>query len=644
MIKNRGIAFKLILFICLSGIIILGVIFSYNYSVTRKMMLDSLEENARNLTLCTVHKIESILIPIEKVPESLGHFLERSEYSRANLMEQLKATVENNPEIYGGAVAFEPHAFEKDSLYFAPYYYKDGEEVKLTFLGGEKYRYFYWDWYQIPSMLDRPIWSEPYYDEGGGEIVMSTYSVPFYRWDSGQRELMGIVTADISLSWLQAIVDSIKIYQSGYGFLISRNGTIVTHPQANNIMNESIFSIAETLGDSALREIGREMIGGKTGFVPVSSLTGGVKSWLYFAPLKSSGWSLGALFPEDELMADAARLSRNLIFLALIGLTLLAATVAVISTGITKPLRTLAKAADRIGGGELEFALPPITCRDEVGRLSESFSSMIHSLKEYIEKLTITTAEKERIESELKIAHNIQMSIVPRLFPPFPDKKEFDLYAVLKPAREVGGDYYDFFFLDDDHLCFTIGDVSGKGVPASLYMAVTRTLLRAKAAAGLSPSQVMSRINQDLSLDNETAMFVTIFLAVIDIRNGSVQFCNGGHDPPIILNQTGEVKHLGEPDGLLVGIMPDYEYNSHEYTLKEGETVFLFTDGVTEAMDPSDELYTIERLEEYLKGIRQPEPKELIGDMLKELESYAAGREQSDDITMLALKYNGNSR
>ncbi len=640
--RSRGVAFKLILLICLSGTVIFAIVFGYNYSVTRKIVLANVEENARNLAFGTVNRTESVITPIEKVPESLARFLECGECDGEAMLMQLKAAIEENPEIFGGTVAFEPFAFNKDSLYFAPYYYWEGDKVKLTYLGGEKYRYFYWDWYQIPATLYKPLWSEPYFDEGGGEIVMSTYSVPFYRRESGERKFSGIVTADISLTWLQAIVDSIKIYQSGYGFLISRNGTIVTHPSHDYIMNETIFSLAETAGDSALREIGRRMIKGEQGFVQVTSLFTGEPSWLCFVPLRSSGWSLGVLIPEEELMADVTKLSRRLLLIALAGMALLLIAVAVISTDITKPLRTLAKAAERVGEGDLEIAIPTVKTRDEVGRLSESFSQMVTSLQDYIQKLTETTAAKERIESELKIAHDIQLSIVPRMFPPFPDRKEFEIFAVLKPAREVGGDYYDFFFLDDDHLCFTIGDVSGKGVPASLYMAVTRTLIRAKAAAGLSPAQVMDRVNQDLAMDNLTSMFVTIFLGIFDVREGIVRFCNGGHDPPILIDSAGEIKAMGEPDGLLVGVISDTDYHTHEYRMEIGETVFLFTDGITEAMDPREELYTRERLEDYLKRFKSPVPEKLIREMLEELERYAAGHEQSDDITMLALKYLGD--
>ncbi|MBL7192155.1 SpoIIE family protein phosphatase [bacterium] len=642
MLKNSGIAAKLIFFICLSGALILTALLMYNYFVTRNIVMKDLRRNAKNLACSTVNKIEAVLNPIEKVPESLAHFLEFSEYDRKELLDYLKAVVSNNPEIYGAAIAFEPHAFIEDSLYFSPYYCKDADSVKLTYLGGESYQYFYWDWYQVPKKLQKPIWSEPYYDEGGGEIVMSTYSVPFYHWVNGERKFYGIVTADISIDWLQDLVRSIHIYKSGYGFLISHNGTFLTYPPDENlIMNETIFTLAESINDKDLREIGNSMLKGDSGFVQTSALTKGQGSWLYYAPLPSSGWSLGVLFPEKELMADIYRLSAILIILGIAGLVLLSITVALISTGITKPLRALVKAASTAAEGDLDFALPPARCRDEAGKLSDAFNYMISSLKDYIQKLTETTAAKERIESELNVAHNIQMSIIPRMFPPFPEREEFDLHAVLKPARQVGGDYYDFFFLDDDHLCFTIGDVSGKGVPASLYMAITRTLIRAKSGHGLSPALMMTRVNQDLCVDNDSSMFVTIFLGILDARTGGLEFCNGGHDLPFIISAEGKIGALGESDGLIVGIIPDYEYNNRNITLKAGDAIFLFTDGVTEAMNAEEDMFSRERLEEVLGEIKSDNPADYSQMVLKAVEKFAGDNPQSDDITLLTLVYYG---
>jgi len=641
MLKNKGIAFKLSFLILMSSTLIFMFIFWYNYRFSHQVIVKYIEENARNLAQSTVNRLDTVPRTVEKVPKNLAYSLEAANYTGGELMDVLRSLIENNTEIYGGAIAFEPYAYDRNALCFAPYFYKCKGEVEFTYLGGESCKYFYMDWYQIPKELNHPVWIEPYYGEGGGNILMSTYSVPFYRTILGERKLMGVVTADISLSWLQANVASIKIAQTGYGFLISKNGTFVTHPDAGLIMNETIFSVAEARRDSRLREVGREMISGKSGFVPFKSLHTGKKCWMVYAPLSSSGWSLAVLFPQDELMADVARLNRTVIYLGLIGFLFLLVVIVLIARSITRPLSALANATENIAAGNMDIELPPIKSLDEVGKLTHSFGDMKSSLKQYIEELTETTAAKERIESELKIAHDIQMGMLPKIFPAFPNRKEFDIYATIVPARDVGGDLYDFFFLDEDHLCFTVGDVSGKGVPASLFMAITQTLVKTKATKGLTSATVLNRVNEDLSLDNPSLMFVTLFLGILNIRTGELEYSNGGHNPPYIIRDNGELETVETTNGMALGVVEDFHYQSKKVVLRKGDTLFLYSDGVTEAMNEKDELFTEERLEKELKLQRDKPIQELINGIMDKLRAFSKGAPQSDDITMMRLKFYG---
>ena len=394
--KNRGLALKLSLLILSSITIIFLFLFSYNYFFSRRIIVNNVEMNAKNLAAATVNQIDTVLHSLEKVPENLAYFLEVSFYDHGEILDLIRSVIENNSEIYGATIAFEPYTLDKETSSFAPYFYKRNGEIKFTYI---PYEYFYWDWYQIPKELEHPAWTEPYYDEGAGEIVMATYSVPFYKTVMGERKFMGVVTADISLSWLQEIVTSIKIAQTGYGFLITKNGTFVTHPDSDFVMNETIFSVAEARGDTRMRQLGREMIRGQSGFVPFESLITGKKCWMVYAPLSASGWSLGVLFPQDELMADISSLNRTVLFISLIGFLLILGVIVLIAGSITRPLRALSKATEDIGSGNLDVEIPSIKSRDEVGKLAVSFNYMKSSLKKYIKELTETTAAKERIES-----------------------------------------------------------------------------------------------------------------------------------------------------------------------------------------------------------------------------------------------------
>lgn len=254
MLKNKGIASKLIVLILSSTAVIFISIFIYSYVFSRQIIIEKVEENAHNFLQATVNQIGIRSSSIEKVPKDLSCFLENSPYTKDALIKLIGALLKNNPEIYGIGIAFEPYLFDKNQLCFAPYFCRKEGEIKFSFV---QYKYFYHDWYQIPKELNRPIWSNPYYGKAGGKI-MSTYSVPFYKTVSGTRKLMGIVAVDISLFNLQKMVDSIKIAQSGYAFLLSRNGTFVTHPDKDLIMNQSIFDVAEARRDTRLRQIGRQ--------------------------------------------------------------------------------------------------------------------------------------------------------------------------------------------------------------------------------------------------------------------------------------------------------------------------------------------------------------------------------------------------
>ena len=640
---KRGLTAKLSTAILSSCLLIFLVIFLYNYQVSRTMIVGEIEKNAKNLALVTVNKIETVLRSVEKVPGNLAFFLENSSQSKDELNLHLRSIVENNPEIYGATIAFEPHAFDTKKMYFAPYFYRHEGIIKFTYLGDDSYRYFYWDWYQIPKELGKPVWSEPYFDEGGGGILMSTYSVPFYKTVDGKRIFQGVVTADISLKWLQKIVSSIKIAESGYAFLLSRNGTFVTHPIKQLIMNSTIFSLAEAREDSFIRQIGREMIQGKSGFVPFESVYTLKKCWMVYEPLESTGWSLGVLFPQKELMADVTRLSRIVFVLGVIGFFVLLIVIIGISRSITRPLRVLAQVTKDIGKGHLDFTLPEKRTKDEIGALSESFQYMRDSLKQYIQDLTETTKAKERMESELRVAHDIQMSILPKDFPAFPERTEFDLYAVLEPAREVGGDLYDFFLIDDRYLFFVVGDVSGKGVPAALLMTETKMLIKALAHELKSPEKILTRVNREIAGSNDACMFVTVFCAMLDTETGELDYTNAGHNPPVLISGGDQVSFLPEARNTVLGVMDNIEYERETLQMREGDTIFVYTDGVTEAFSEKEELFSDERLQKDLEKLAKYSLQEMISTMMEDVHMFSAGIDQSDDITMLAVRYLGRT-
>ena len=642
--RNRGITFKLIFFILTSCIIIFVGIFSYNYEISREIIIEKIEESARNLTLGTVSKIEAVLRPAEKAPAQIAHLLERLSHDRQRLESMIRLTVEQNPEIYGSTVAFEPHAFDENSLYFAPYFHRVEDEIKYVDLGTDEYNYPGKDWYSLPKKLGRPVWIEPYYDEGGGDILMTTYSVPFYADKNGKRTFAGIVTADVSLSWLQKMIASIKIEKTGYAFLVSKSGKLITHPDKALAMKGTVSDAAGAQDNTELRKIAQHMTEGKFGFCSVENTLTGKMNWITYAPVPSTQWSLAILFPQDEVMSDITNLNRAVFILGFLGIIFLFAVIVLISGSITKPLRVLATKTRAIGSGNLDFDLPPAKTKDEVGSLTNALIYMKNALKKYIRELTETTAAKEKIESELKIARDIQMGILPKTFPPFPDRPEFDIYALLKPAKEVGGDLYDFYFVDDERLCFVIGDVSGKGVPAALFMAVTKTLIKTVAKVIKEPALTLSQVNKELVRDNTSWMFVTVFYGILNTRTGEVCYSSAGHNPPLLIKKGKEPEFIKCDTGIVLGAFEDACYKEHKLVLAPGDTFYLYTDGVTEAMNKENALFSEERLKNDLSGSMAVPIKELAEGTVEEVEAFSRGVPQSDDITILVLRYFGRDK
>ncbi len=638
MLENRSLAFKLVIAILGStGLIFLAVL-GYNYHHSKEVLLQEMEKDAQTLSRQMVYRIESQLRSIEQVPLTIALMLENRAFTDEEVKGFIRSAIEKNPDIFGMAVAFEPYAFNPADLYYSPYGFRQGNSISLSHLGTPAYHYFNYDWYQIPKELDEAAWSEPYFDEGGGGIVMATFSAPFYRTVNGQKIFQGVVTADMSLSRLQDAISSVKLFETGYAFLISRTGLFVTHRNKPAIMRESIFSVAEERGDPALRAIGRRMIHGEEGLVPIKDFLDRGDSWMYFSPLPSAGASVGVVVPENELFGTLRDMTVGMLALSMTGLLALLGAIVLISGRFTRPIKVLSLKALELARGNLDVDLPQVKSHDEVGTLNESFRKMRAALKEYIADLAATTRAKERIESELKIARAIQMSFLPKRFPPFPDEARFDIYAALEPAREVGGDLYDFFLIGKEKLFFTIGDVSGKGVPAALFMAVSKTLIKGTCEQGISPSEVLQRVNHELCQENEANMFVSVFAGMLDFTTGELTYSNGGHNPPLIIRRDGSVHWLDVGKSVVLGVFESSTYTALRTNLDPGDTLLLYTDGITEAQNSAEEFYTDDRLVQAAHESSGLPPQVLVKNIMTHVHEFAQGAEQFDDMAVLAVR------
>ncbi len=303
-----------------------------------------------------------------------------------------------------------------------------------------------------------------------------------------------------------------------------------------------------------------------------------------------------------------------------------------------KPLNNLHKGVKKVAQGDLSYRIA-VKTTDEIGDLAKAFNQMTDDLNLYIVNLQKTTATKERIQSELNLGKDIQRRMLPHVFPPFPHRKEFDIFAIMEPAKEVAGDFFDFFFIDDDNFCFVISDVSGKGVPSALFMVITKTLINAEAKRGYSIDELIFNVNNSLVKNNDTAMFATLFCAILNVKTGELRMVNAGHNPPVIGNQDKGFRFISMNQNIALGVMEDFVFKPEKMQLVEGDKILLYTDGITEAFNKDDEAFSEKRLLDIICENNTLGSLQLVQKIQHEIKNFTLDTEQSDDITILAVTY-----
>lgn len=543
--------------------------------------------------------------------------------------------VKTDSLIMGGCIAVVPGALPSSGNdLMMEYASRDGQgQWESKHLGDSAYDYTSMPWYTDAVSTGKPAWSEPYFDKGGGNKLMVTYSYPLC---DPEGKVLAVMTADISIDDLTHEITKLKPVDEGYAFIISKEHTFVTYPDKSKVLSEDIETYAKEKGWKMVSELGEKDYSSKSSTFRIDE--DGKDMLLVCHRMGLTDWIICSIAPYSSIMSSLDLVTVKAVVLIVAGLLILLFLIRAIVIYSMRPLSRLTATVDSISSGHLDTPLPAMKASDEIGHLNNAFSKMQLSLREQMERLVETTKAKEHIESELHIARSIQMGLVPRTFSPFPEWKGLELFAMLRSAKEVGGDLYDFF-IRDSRLFFTIGDVSGKGIPASLFMAVTRTLFRMAAGHSDSPGEIVSTINDTIVKDNAECMFVTMFVGTLDLRNGNLRFCNAGHNPPVIIGRSG-ASFLAENENIPVGVIAGYEYQEESLQLTSDSTLFLYTDGLTEAENSSKGLYGDKRLLDTLSDNPATTPKEKIERLSESVGNFAGGVDQSDDLTMLSLRLN----
>jgi len=504
------------------------------------------------------------------------------------------------------------------------------------------------------AALENPgeiIWSDAYLDVYGNNVV--TVSCAF---TDARGNYSGVIASDIKVqSLINAILMKDKI-NGGYAFLLDKNGKVLAHPSADSSQDfASLFD-----DNSAIKVIQKQMVSGGIGKATFND--NGEDMLIFYAPIEVTGWSYGIVVPYSSVTEPASEMSSVIsegtaqiqdqmngsihtmmaIFIFIFAITVILLIIASyqLAEHISRPIKEMVNEMEEIGKGNFESQLA-IRGNDELTMLGDSINKMSDELKNYVEEITNVTAERQRIGAELDLATRIQASSLPNIFPAFPDRSEFDLYASMHPAKEVGGDFYDFFLIDEDHLGLVIADVSGKGVGAALFMMISKTLINNQSMFTESPAEILSIVNERLCKGNEAEMFVTVWLGILEISSGKLRAANAGHEYPAIKRAQGSFELFKDKHGFVLGGMEGLSFKEYEIQLEKGDSLFVYTDGVAEATNAENELFGTERMIAALNREADADSNRRLENVTEDISAFVKDAPQFDDITMLTITYKG---
>ncbi len=495
-----------------------------------------------------------------------------------------------------------------------------------------------------------------------GEISIMC-SLPVYR----DGKLVAVVGADLFLNDVSAAVNA-TLYNGSFICIVNQNGHVLFSPQTEGMFRVLPADQAQDLratDNAELSAFVRDALSQNTELRLID--VDGELCYVVGSPIQNVDWAVLSIVPKAlaDQPAEAMLKQFNAIhseatetfgsgmskavvtILVLIAAAIIIAVTAaiILSKRIVKPLEAITNRVQSLGGDDLRFKMEDeYRTHDEIEVLAESFSMLSGKTLEYISEVERVTAEKERIGAELSLATRIQADMLPNIYPAFPERPEFDIYASMDPAKEVGGDFYNFFLVDDDHLCVFIADVSGKGVPAALFMMASMIILSNNAQMGKSPAQILQDTNAAICANNREEMFVTVWLGILEISTGRLTAANAGHEYPAIKNPDGVFELLKDKHGFVIGGMNGMRYKEYEIQLEPGSKLFVYTDGVPEATNGEKELFGTDRMLKALNDTPDADPQQTLHNVRAAVDGFVCDAEQFDDLTMVCVEYKGNKK
>ena len=624
---SRRITWRVIGIMIFFNVLIFGAVFYFDLVASR---LEG-ELRSKHVISAIEGRLNTIVQVVKTTSQNNLDAVEANLQSPEAVFQTLEKELKLNPHLVGCFAAFEPDYYPEYGRWFEAYaYFADSTHINTQQIGSQQHDYFNGVWYEkgfkLGSTEDGYL-TDPYFDDVVEGQMYCSYVRPIR---DAQGRKVGVYGIDLDFNW---IYTSIALAER----LVKDSEEIEDDQEDPDDADEFFILILDSKGQkiAGTKELDKETVQtivkeGDIEYRPMKA--NGSTYYITTDHLTPTGCILVIAQQKDFVFLSGYILGAILIIFMTIGALVIFFFTSHSIRHAIQPLEFLSDSAHKVAQGDFSTPLPVFKHNDEVAYLRDSFDTMQQSLTQYVEELKTTTAAKALMQSELNVARNIQMSMLPKTFPAFPDRKDLDLYATLTPAKAVGGDLYDFF-IRDEKLFFCIGDVSGKGVPASLVMAVSRTLFRNIAAHTSEPHRIVETMNINICEGNDNCMFVTLFVGVLDLPTGHLWYCNAGHDAPFVQGTQIDCK-----SNLPIGVDPGLNYSDQELNMVPGSMLFLYTDGLTEAENTSHKLFGKERVAAVVSTFTGS-PQQLVETMTDAVLQFAGETEQHDDLTLFALQY-----
>ncbi len=633
---NKSIAYRLSIYISLAVIAVFIVFITITFYFNTSIVKSNIEGQAEELGSETIDLIERQLVATRESASNIsGQIIY---FAQSDKMEVL---VQSMMKRYSFINAVHIHINDSIPGIENHFLFANREDKDSIAIQKANYRIHHCTVeeavFEIPPQGNEG-WTEVF-ECGKSKTKAIAYYAPILREEESQPDVqIGRVFSEVSLSNLNSDINRLKIGKEGYAFLVAKDGTYLTHPNKEFIFNRNLLSLSKDQYNPRRTNFAELLGSGESGTtVAYPEYLNGRKSWVYYTPVRETGWLLMFVMPYNELFVPLYILVLRMLFFSVIGILITFFIISYISNKMIQPLSTVTNQLQN-------FSLFAKEIESNTSNEIEQVSASLDALNKWHEKFKVSQHQVEIVNhqrmQDLLEASEIQKSLINTDFSAFDKREDLDVYAIYKPSRIVSGDLFDFFLLDEDNLFFTIGDVSGNGVPAAFYMTLAQTLIR-KHAKFKNPATIVNNVNDELYSVNEHQFFLTLFVGVLNLKKGVLRYCNAAHTTTVILKADGEEEELDQSHGMPLGLYPNKSYKVSRTLLQENDTIFLYTDGVTDLLNEEKQLFGYSTLLEKLSSYRNDEPDRLVGRIEEELDMFKMTAQQVDDITILAIKYNG---